>query len=234
VAAQKYADGMQRILEHLAASFRPDAVRLIVAHTHLANAILAGSERKVHIGDEWAMTPQAIPATAHYVALGHIHRHQKVEAPAPTFYAGSPLQLDFGEIGETKHFLVIDATPSTPARVEAVPYEGGVPLAEVSGTLEELERDAERLRCAGHLRVKVQLASRDFDIGRKVRQLLTNAVVVNVEMPRDEQVLQIERPAAGAAPRDLYAAYHRKAHGQDADPHLLDAFDTLRERVAEA
>lgn len=38
VAAQKYAHGMQRILEHLAEGFRPDAIRLIVAHTHLANA----------------------------------------------------------------------------------------------------------------------------------------------------------------------------------------------------
>jgi hypothetical protein len=37
-------------LEHLAGGFRPDAIRLIVAHTHLANAILAGSERKVHGG----------------------------------------------------------------------------------------------------------------------------------------------------------------------------------------
>jgi exonuclease SbcD len=229
VAAQRYADGMQRIMEHLTERFRPDAIRLIVAHTHLANAVLAGSERRVHVGEEWAMMPQAIPATAQYVALGHIHRHQKVEAPAPTFYAGSPLQLDFGEVGETKQFLVLEAASNLPVRVEPVPYQGGVPLRDVSGTLEEIERDAEPLRSTGHLRVKVLLPSRDPDIARKVRQLLPNAVVVNAELPRDEQAPDVDRPAPGAAPRELYAAYHRKEHGREAEAQLLSAFDDLRD-----
>jgi DNA repair protein SbcD/Mre11 len=231
VAAQRYADGMQRILEHLAERFRPDAIRLIVAHTHLANAVLAGSERRVHVGEEWAMMPQAIPATAQYVALGHIHRHQKVEAPAPTFYAGSPLQLDFGEVGETKQFLLLEAASNLPVRVEPVPYQGGVPLRDVSGTLEEIERDAERHRSTGHLRVKVLLPSRDPDIARKVRQLLPNAIVVNAELPRDEQAPSVDRPAPGAAPRELYAAYHRKEHGREAQAQLLTAFDDLRDLV---
>jgi exonuclease SbcD len=228
VAAQKYADGMQRILEHLAAGFRPDAVRLIVAHTHLANAVLAGSERKVHVGDEWAMTPQAIPDTAQYVALGHIHRHQKIEAPAPAFYAGSPLQLDFGEVGETKQFLVLEVTPQLPARVEGVPYEGGVPLMDVGGTLEEIEREADRYRSAGHLRVKVVLPARDPDIARKVRQLLPNAVVVNAVVPRDEQTIVADHPPAGASPRELYASYHFKEHRREPGAELLAAFDDLR------
>jgi exonuclease SbcD len=231
VAAQKYADGMQRILEHLAGGFRPDAIRLIVAHTHLANAILAGSERRVHVGEEWAMMPQAIPDTAQYVALGHIHRHQKVEAPAPTFYAGSPLQLDFGEVGETKQFLLLEAASQLPVRVEPVPYQGSVPLRDVSGTLEEIERDAERHRSTGHLRVKVLLTARDPDIARKVRQLLPNAVVVNADLPRDEQAPNVDRPAPGAAPRELYAAYHRKEHGREAEAQLLTAFDDLRDLV---
>lgn len=232
VAAQKYADGMQRILEHLAGGFRPDAIRLVIAHTHVANAILAGSERKVHVGEEWAMTAQAIPDTAQYVALGHIHRHQKVEAPAPTYYAGSPLQLDFGEAGETKQFLLLEATPHLPVRVEAVPYQGGVPLADVSGTLDEIERDAERYRSAGHLRVNVLLRARDPDIARKVRQLLPNAVVVNAELPPDEEVSVVGRPPAGADPRDLYAAFYRKEYGREAEPQLLTAFDDLRDLVA--
>jgi exonuclease SbcD len=233
VAAQKYADGMQRMLEHLAAGFEANAVRLIVAHTHLANAVLAGSERKVQVGEEWAMTPQALPDTAQYVALGHIHRHQRVEAPAPTFYAGSPLQLDFGEIGETKQFLLIEASPQLPVRVEAIPYQGAVPLADVSGTMQELEREADRYRSLGHLRVKVRLEERDPDIARKVRHLLPNAIVVNAEIPRDERVTAIDRPAAGAPPRQLYAAFHRKEHGRDADPGLLTAFDELRDMVVE-
>ena len=231
IAAQRYADGMQRILEHLAGGFRADAVRLIVAHTHLANAVLAGSERKVHVGEEWAVTPQAIPSSAQYVALGHIHRPQKVEAPAPTFYAGSPLQLDFGEVGDAKHFLLIEAHPGLPVRVEPIPYEGAVPLAEISGTLDEIERNADQYRLVGHLRVRVALATSDPDVARKVRLLLPNAVVVNA-LPVDARIHDGDRPQPGAAPRDLYAAYHKKEHHREPETELLVAFDELRDLIA--
>ena len=38
LARQQYADAMQRILAHLAEGFRPDAVNLVVAHSHVAGA----------------------------------------------------------------------------------------------------------------------------------------------------------------------------------------------------
>ena len=48
--------------------------------------------------------------SASYVALGHVHRPQAVRgAPSPTRYAGSLLQLDFGEKEQTKSVTVADA-----------------------------------------------------------------------------------------------------------------------------
>src|SRR5690606_19585041 len=123
-AHQTYADGTRRMVEHLCSSFAAGAVNLLVAHLHLQAAVLAGSERKVHVGEQWATTPQALPPHAHYVALGHIHRPQAVAAPSPAEYAGSPLQLDFGEEGDRKSFVVVDAAPGKPARVTRIPYEG--------------------------------------------------------------------------------------------------------------
>src|SRR5207249_4918701 len=128
-ARQRYADSLKAVVDHLAGHFRLETINLLVAHTHLEGAVLSGSERQVHIGQEWAAAPQALPPQAHYVALGHIHKPQRVQsAPAPTYYAGSPLQLDFGEAGEEKSFVVVDARPRQPARLERVPYRGGKPL----------------------------------------------------------------------------------------------------------
>jgi DNA repair protein SbcD/Mre11 len=135
LAHQRYADGLRGIVEHLAARFRLDSVNLLMAHTHLDGALIAGSERRVHLGEEWAATAQALPSAAHYIALGHIHRPQRIEAaPSPTCYAGSPLQLDFGEIGEQKTFVVVTAEPSRPARIEHVAYDGGKSLHDIRKT----------------------------------------------------------------------------------------------------
>jgi exonuclease SbcD len=226
-ARQRYADSLKAVVEHLAERFRADAVNLVVAHTHVEGAVLSGSERQVHVGDQWAAAAQSLPSRAHYVALGHIHKPQRIErAPAPTYYAGSPLQLDFGETGEEKSFVLVDARPRQPARAERVPYRGGKPLVAIKGTLAELEREAPRLLESGWLRVTVALSARDPDINGKVRRLLPNAVSVIVELPESEA------PAGAVStkelrPTELYRAYHRVAHGAEPGGELVEAFDRL-------
>jgi len=89
-----------------------------MAHSHLEGALLGNSERQVHLGEEWTAKPQTLPEQAQYVALGHIHRPQRMDkAPIPTEYAGSILQLDFGEAGQAKHFVVVDVQPGREAKI---------------------------------------------------------------------------------------------------------------------
>jgi exonuclease SbcD len=234
-AYQRYAEGMRRIVELLTGRFRSNSINLLMAHTHLDGAVLAGSERQVHLGEEWAVTAQSLPSTAHYVALGHIHRPQRIDAaPSPTCYAGSPLQLDFGEVGEEKSFVVVRAEPGQPARIERVPYAGGKPLRDVRMTLPELEQQAGRLRDTGWLRVTVPLVERDIDLNRKVRQLLGGAVVsVDYELPERPDPLP-EPSRTGLAPVELFQLYHCGYHGVEAEAPLTDAFNSLLRDAEEA
>jgi exonuclease SbcD len=231
-AHQRYAEQMRAIVQHLSTRFRSDAVNLAMAHTHLDNALLAGSEPQVHVGEEWAMTAQSLPSAAHYVALGHIHRPQRIAAaPAPAYCAGSPLQLDFGEARQEKSFVVIRAEPGRPARVERVPYASGKALCEIRMTLAELELEAARLRGSGWLRVTVPLEAPDFDLNRKVRRLLGSAVVsVDCELPPAKDAApQAARSSLG--PGDLFALYHRRHHASEPEAPVMGAFNAL---IAEA
>ena len=107
----------------------------------------------------------------------------------PAYYAGSLLQMDFGEAGEEKSFVVVTASPgksgkrAKPAKIEHIPYEGGLPLVDLRASLAELEQIADRYR-TGWLRVTVPLTERDPDLNRKVRELLPNALVVRAGFPR--------------------------------------------------
>ena len=235
LAHGRYAEQMRGIIELLTTRFRPGAVNLLMAHTHLDKAVIAGSERQVHLGEEWAVTAQALPSTAHYVALGHIHRPQRIEAsPSPALYAGSPLQLDFGEKGQEKSFVVIRAEPSQPVRIERVAYQGGKPLDEIRMSLAELEQHAERLREAGWLRVTVLLEEPDIDLNRKVRRLLGGAAVsVDYELPvRDDGVSVTKR--GGLAPEELFSLYHRARHNREPEAAVTAAFNDLLRQAEEA
>src|SRR3954447_1647564 len=76
-------------------------VLLYAAHLHVSGALLGGSERRVHITEEYATGAESLPAVS-YAALGHIHKPQDVPGAVTASYAGSPPALDFGERGEAK------------------------------------------------------------------------------------------------------------------------------------
>lgn len=223
-ARRLYADMFRVAVDHLSQSFRGDSVNLVMAHTHLDGARFGTSERQVHLGEDWAATPQSLPNRAHYVALGHIHQPQQITAaPAPTYYAGSALQLDFGEAGQEKSFLLVQAEPGRPVKVERVPYEGGRPLCDVRLSLEELEHRAGELAASGHVRVTVPLADTDPDLNRKVRALVPNALVVRPELPERKDD-HSARPASSATPLEYYHAYHCQQHGHEPAADVADKF----------
>ena len=103
------------------------------------------TERPVDISDTYLTEADALPAVS-YAALGHIHRPQAItRGGLAARYAGSPLQLDFGEAGEDKSVVVVDADPGRPVRVELVPLHAGRRLADFTGTLEELRAQAAQI-----------------------------------------------------------------------------------------
>lgn len=231
-ARSRYARMFERAVQNLCAAFQPDAVNLLMAHTHIEGALFGQSERRVHIAEDWAASPDALPSTASYIALGHIHKPQKIDGPVPAYYAGSLLQLDFGEAGEEKTFVVVTASPGRPARpteIEHVPYEGGLPLVDLRASLAELEETADRHR-TGWLRVTVPLTERDPDLNRKVRELLPNALVVRAELPEAEEPPDVQLEA-GVPPVRHYAAYHLRTHQQAAEVAVLDTFEDLYDQA---
>jgi exonuclease SbcD len=230
-ARSRYARMFQLAIQNLCAGHRTDTVNILMAHTHLDGALLGDSERRVHIGEEWAAAAQTLPATASYIALGHIHRPQKIAGTLPAYYAGSPLQMDFGEAGQEKTFVVVTAAPGKPAAVEHVPYEGGLPLADLRASLAELEADAATHRGRGWLRVTVPLGKPDPDVSRKVRALLPNALVVHAELPDAEAPARL-RLDAGASPVARFGAFHAREHGREADAAALEAFGELYAEAA--
>jgi len=255
-ASSTYADKMQELVAHVSQGFADETVNLLMAHTHLEGAVVGRSERRLHFGEDWAASPTVLPARAHYVALGHIHRHQRiVAAPAPTWYAGAPMQLDFGEEGEPKYYNVIDARPRQPAHVEPRPYVGARPLRTVTVTQDEVIADrlgvgAFHLRQGfggqvgeralpmidvsdnPHLRVVVDCSRGgvDPDINRKVRDTIPGVVSVDLIRPRVSEPVALSERGGTIAPRELYARYLQQ-QGGEATNELLAAFDALHDEA---
>lgn len=236
----QYAERLQAILRELATLARPGTANVLVAHIMVDGAIVGGAaagERELHMGQVYAVPPQWLPAGLHYIALGHVHRPQQVtKAPGLAWYAGSIMQLDFGEEGQQKRVMLVDIDPRTHA-VQARPERltAGKRLATL-GTpdrplpMAELEKLAAAPLEGDYLRVYVRADGPSAGIAARVRELLPAAVDV---VPVAARTGGEERPPLRTLrPDELLILYHRREYGRDPDPEVLALFRQLWDEVS--
>ncbi|MGH2557247.1 MAG: exonuclease SbcCD subunit D [Actinomycetota bacterium] len=227
---QSYAEGMGRLLQAMTEPFRDDSVNILLAHLFTDGAIPGGGEHQITIGIEYAVSPARLPATASYVALGHVHRPQAVKgAPSPTRYAGSLIQLDFGEKNQKKSVALVDAKPGRPAKVTEIPLTAGRKLMDVEGVLDEvLAKGADQPDA--FLRVFVETDGPVPGIAERIRDALPNAVDVSLRYERQEQ--EDASALSSLQPRDQFLSYYRREHGVDQVPEdMMASFDRVLEEV---
>jgi exonuclease SbcD len=234
-ATQTYADHVARLIARLSEGFTDGggstggAVNLITAHLTVVGARTGGGEREAQTVLGYAVPATVFPGSAHYVALGHLHRAQQVPGACPIRYSGSPLAIDFGEEENTPSVTVVEVTAETAAKARDVPITAATPLRTVRGTLEQL---AALDPGEAWLRVVVREAPR-AGLREEVQDLLPRALEVRI----DPDLLPMEgtgtRTAqrAGRSPRDLFADYLR-SRGNAEDDEVRELFDDLYEEVS--
>jgi exonuclease SbcD len=112
----------------------------IIASGHLTTVGASASEsvREIYVGALEAFPTSAFPPAA-YIALGHIHRPQKVGGLEHIRYSGSPIPLAFDEARQQKEVLLVDLDDSGLRAVTAVPVPCFQPLVALRGSLAELQ-----------------------------------------------------------------------------------------------
>jgi exonuclease SbcD len=224
-----YAERLRRLVEHLTEGLGGgDSVNLLAVHAMVSQGKLGGGERQAHTIFQYELPGAAFPAGLHYVALGHLHRTQQIPAACPAWYAGSPLQLDFGEEEDRKAVLVVEATPGAPASVRQVPLSSGRRLRTLTGSLLELRAMAGDVG-DDWLRVVVDEPAH-VGLADEVRELFPHAVQVSARPAEEAQRERVGR--LGRSPDELFAEYLTE---QDVDdPRLVTLFRELHDELSEA
>ncbi|MCY9850151.1 exonuclease subunit SbcD [Pectobacterium jejuense] len=117
----------------------------IIATGHLTTIGATASEsvRDIYIGTLDAFPAQAFPP-ADYIALGHIHRPQRVTQSEHIRYSGSPIPLSFDELNSEKSVCLVsfasDVSPQTPPQIDILPIPMTQPMQLIKGSLSDIEK----------------------------------------------------------------------------------------------
>lgn len=227
----KYADRMAAIVTALCRDLSVDEVNLVLGHVMVHGGKEGGGERSAHTVFDYSIPAQTFPPELSYVALGHLHRHQRIPSAAPVWYSGSPVQLDFGEVDDRKGVLVVDAEPGIPVKVEFHPLEKGRRLRVLRGTLEQVEAVAGDVAAADFVRVVLDEPAR-AGLSDAVRALVPQAVDVILDPSRRSPDRQSRPRRQGRSHHELLVEYLAEADASD--ERVVKLFDELVEEAHEA
>jgi exonuclease SbcD len=188
-------------IQAMVAQLDPDPPAVLTAHLSVSGATF-GSERSVMIGRDAVVLKSVLADPAwDYVALGHIHLHQRLNDGGypPVVYSGSLERIDFGEEGQVKgfcwvelargettwEFVEVDARPFVTVRADV--REAPNPLMALQQEVIGLDLQGAVVRLILKLRADQEPLIRDRD----VRALLSDAYFIggiNREVEREARV----------------------------------------------
>ena len=250
-----YLRGIGRVHELLieAANLKrqPGQALIAISHAHMAGgSVSEDSERSLIIGNAEALPASLFGTSITYVALGHLHKPQRVNGEERIRYSGSPIPLSFSEIGYAHQILEITCEGDQLRSVEtlliprAVNLQriGPAPLAELLVQLKDLPdidllADIER---QPWLEVRVRLDEPQPDLRNQIEGALQGKAVRLVRIAAEyagngrgdgsddgEGLIELDQ----LNPLELFSRAWQENYGSEVDEQTLTDFATLLQEV---
>ncbi|CAH0991184.1 Nuclease SbcCD subunit D [Sinobacterium norvegicum] len=180
-------------------------VRLpIIGTGHLTTVGAKSSEsvRDIYIG-----TLEAFPASAfpplNYIALGHIHRPQKVAGSDHIRYCGSPIPLSFDELSNDKIVLIAEFEGGQFSRVSPCQIPRFQPMHLIKGDLKTIEAEIATLATQYDASLPawldIEVSTQDYlnDLQQRI-ELMIDGLPLEVLLLRRERKLRLQSLATEA------------------------------------
>lgn len=123
-----YSQKVGDILKEGANKFRSDTINLATSHLFVLGGSSTDSERPIQIGGGMTVESHHLPKSADYIALGHLHRAQRVGNTTNAYYSGSPLQYSKSEARHNKYVYLVDIAVNEEAQIEKIQLTNYKPI----------------------------------------------------------------------------------------------------------
>ena len=118
---------------------------IAMGHLFALGGKTSESEQTIYVGNLGDIGAADFPEIFDYVALGHLHRAQRVGGSEHIRYSGSPYILSFSEIDDDKKVVVIDTLKGKINRIQEVVVPRFRNICRVSGTVESCIRQLQEI-----------------------------------------------------------------------------------------
>ena len=225
----------------------PDSLKIAMGHLFAIGAQTSESEQRIYMGGLGDIAANDFPKTIDYIALGHLHRPQRVGGKEHIRYSGSPYILSVSETGYEKKVVVIETKNNVIQRIDEVTIPNFRPVYRITGKLEECRNQLEKINNQNQVAepwVEIVLDNSDDpttgyqDINTIVEKM--NLKVLNVKLKTVkqlagiEQLIEDDQNLNDLNPSDIFKQKCAESEfNLDQQPEIVDAFNEILNLVIE-
>lgn len=216
-------------------------------HTHHAEISDLDKTERLIMGGVECISATAFHQDIKYVALGHIHKAQRIGGKEHIRYSGSPLPMSFSELNY-KHQVIVFELEEEISQLKSIEIPLSValqripqtpqPLHEVIGLLENLPQMDSNRETVPYLEVRVLLDGPEPALRHKIETALAGKKVrlakIDVKYPTSTQQAPefiTQEKLSELQPLDVFGKVYRSRYNSDVPNDILQLFQQVAEEV---
>ncbi|MDD3403100.1 MAG: exonuclease SbcCD subunit D [Hespellia sp.] len=229
---ESYDDAVRTVLNSL--DVDESKRNVLIAHQFITGAERSDSE-ELSVGGLDNIDANAFDAFD-YVALGHIHRPQKVMRDTIR-YAGTPLKYSFSEADHKKSVTVVTMEEKGRIDIDTIPLMPRHDLRKIKGSYEELTRKAnyENTDTQDYLQVTLTDEEDILDAIGKLRSIYPNIMKLEYDnaRTRNQQTMDICEHVEEKTPPELVKEFYQLQNNQEMSEEQEGYLSELIEKIWE-
>lgn len=182
---------------------------VLIAHEYIMGGLNSESERSLSIGGSEYVDP-SIFEKFDYVALGHLHRPQKIEN---IYYSGSLLKYSFSEADHVKGMNLVEMKEKGNIKVEKLSFNRAKDMKVIRGSFDDVMKMESS---DDYLQIILENTKPVYDAINKLRAKFPN--VLSLDFPNlktNDEIKTRDYNIKKISPVDLFELFYQEVKNQE-------------------
>ena len=223
-----YTDAIKVVVDNL--KLDTSEINILIAHQFVTGASRTESE-EISVGG-LDNVDASVFEDFDYVALGHIHRPQRIR------YCGTPLKYSFSEVNDAKSVSIIEINSKEDFNLRTIPLIPKRDMRKIRGTYEELttKTSYENTNTDDYIHVTLTDEFNVADAIQKLRVIYKNIMKLEYDNMRTRESRKInldDMVIENKNPLEIFSEFYKLQNNQEMDDEQKKIIKKIMEEVWE-
>ena len=230
---ESYTDAIKVVVDNL--KLDTSEINILIAHQFVTGASRTESE-EISVGG-LDNVDASVFEDFDYVALGHIHRPQKIGIERIR-YCGTPLKYSFSEVNDTKSVSIIEINSKEDFNLRMIPLIPKRDMRKIRGTYEELitKTSYENTNTDDYIHVTLTDEFNVADAIQKLRVIYKNIMKLEYDNIRTRESRKInldDMVIENKNPLEIFSEFYKLQNNKEMNDEQKEIIKKIMEEVWE-